>query len=608
MKSMLKKIFFFFAIVAAFLPRITIAMQPAALHGTIFNAYDNSIIRNASIFDLTGLNVIAFSGDYSLNVPPNNYSLIYTASGYAPNVFAGILAAPGTSKTIDVHLFPRPEPAFFIQGRVIALDSFMGIPSSMIIASAGGIAVTDNDGNFIIELPVSTRSITVLAQDYFSYEFKLRAELIAAKRKTNIFLSRAGSSNISVNYQIVDSHTGGALQSARIITTATEISHKGNGSFAIRMPVDGLASILSTAPGYQNCLNNRKFTSSDNGSLVRVELIPSINNCGLVSGLVRDSLTGKILEKVLIKSDSGFETQTQLSGNYKLYTSTCTRLITASKNGYVSQTISFAVQHGFNATLNLFLMPSGIVSGMITNSINGSPVCKADLFIDNATQAAAQSDSDGFYHIEDIPAGVHSLRAVHDCYQETTADISISPHLEHHESFVLESAANGIVKGMILNSLTGSPVAEAIIHAEHCAETKSLNDGTYELALPACPTNLYVKSKAFLLKTFNDVVVNDNQTFALNVQLLPCPFVAALASFEPHLAQEMLSTFRKFRDDVLLPRFELRWITKLYYNHADEISDLILNNPLLLKATQNLLVFLYTQINNNIQTSNHFSP
>ena len=58
------------------------ALQPTFIRGTIFDAFDNTVINSATISTTSGLSTVSSSGSFYLRVPPNVYTLIVSSPGY----------------------------------------------------------------------------------------------------------------------------------------------------------------------------------------------------------------------------------------------------------------------------------------------------------------------------------------------------------------------------------------------------------------------------------------------------------------------------------------------------------------------------------------------
>src|SRR5262249_35833914 len=191
--------------------------------------------------------------------------------------------------------------------------------------------------------------------------------------------------------------------------------------------------------------------SSGVTSTLNFSLAPSSSSPGTISGRVSDSSTGAALAGATV-SYSGGSTTTDSSGNYTLSNVAAgTVSVTASINGFTSQTGSVTVSSGAPSTLNFSLTPAastpGSISGNVTNIATARAVSGATV---SFSGGSTTTDSSGNYSFSNVGAGTYNITAVHSGYFALTKSATVSSGVSTTLNFAI--ATGGKVAGTVTNS------------------------------------------------------------------------------------------------------------------------------------------------------------
>jgi len=181
---------------------------------------------------------------------------------------------------------------------------------------------------------------------------------------------------------------------------------------------------------------------------------------------------------------------------------------------------------------------NGAISGTVTDSITGLPIANAQVIarkINGSGGGRAVTDENGYYIIQNLAPSLYTV-AAHACnyypkhYPEpvevvagqTTSDINfqLKPYTPPPPS------ERGSISGLVTDSLTGQPIANAMVKAcgPSCGQARTNENGEY-LIENLIPGEYQVTATAYnyFPKRYPErVVVNAGQnTPDINFQLLP---------------------------------------------------------------------------------------
>ena len=253
---------------------------------------------------------------------------------------------------------------------------------------------------------------------------------------------------------------------------------------------------------------------------------------GSISGTVTESSKGDPIEDATVEVlTTGLTTTTSSDGSYQIDNIPVgTYNVEASKSGYSSQTLSdIEVNEGQTSTNINFVLEQttgyGTVTGFVADVIEQMPVQGASITIDG-TNLSATSGVDGLYTIDNVPTGIYTITCTKDGYEDQTIyDNILSVGETIYVDFLLlpEGTINiGSLKGIVTDSETSLPLVGVVIQIEGLPVGYTSLNGTYEiLQVPEGNYTVSFTLVGYLIKTVEDVQINDGEVTTLNVELTP---------------------------------------------------------------------------------------
>lgn len=282
------------------------------------------------------------------------------------------------------------------------------------------------------------------------------------------------------------------------------------------------------------------------------------NTTGSITGIVTDSITGLPIFHAnvvamrtnvpgmgahALTDSNGVYTITNLpAGNYTVKASACSYRVKL----YPSPVAVIAGQT--TADINFALAPivtppppgSGSITGVVTDSLTGLPIFNAMVTAcrTNSCGVRAFTDSNGVYLIENLSAGDYQVIASARNYRTKrypTAVAVVSGQITTGIDFALVAGNTppppsnpGTISGVVTDSVTGMPIAGAIVVAHNRRLTRRAitgADGTYTITnLRAGTYRVSARADGYLCKMYPDpvIVIGGQNTpdinFALTLQ------------------------------------------------------------------------------------------
>ncbi len=271
-----------------------------------------------------------------------------------------------------------------------------------------------------------------------------------------------------------------------------------------------------------------------------ISLFAGVDNPSIyasISGKVTDLKSGEPLVKAFVMADkldgrklvartdsSGFYLFDKLSqGRYE---------ISAFAFGHFLEVYpeTLSVQPDDNLTginFELKTMPTGSLSGRVTDLLTGSPIFKARIFVHNTEgceKALAFSDSAGFYFIEKLQAGTYRASAFAKGYKPekySTPIEVVADSLRSGVDFVMQENGHqrqGKIFGQIRDKVTSAPIpfADVIAYSvlpdqEYVQSAVTGEDGKYVLEdLPIMPFKVLGTATGFISEYYNQALLEED--------------------------------------------------------------------------------------------------
>jgi len=285
----------------------------------------------------------------------------------------------------------------------------------------------------------------------------------------------------TISGRVTDTNTGTGIADATI--TAKGLSQKSNTT-----DIDGYYTISNMLPGdYTVTATASGYASESKTATVYSEVTTPVNfDLHMISiiGKVYDAITPNIgIAQANVTADS-YSILTNSTGYYQLvdmpagdYT------VTATAPGHASQSKQATVSLGTPDVVDFAMeqVPPGTIEGTITDASTGLPIDYASVFAyAPAIEIANQTDQNGHYIIEEVPAWPSwNVEAYAPGYISQSKIVTVDSGMTVTADFVLEPF--GAVDGVVTDSSTGLPIAEAVVRADEYLNTTDTN-GYYLLS------------------------------------------------------------------------------------------------------------------------------
>ncbi len=569
---------------------IIYAIEPSLIKGTVYSSYNNAVINGAIISTTTGIATKTSAGAFFLRVPPNLYDIYVSAPGYSSNLLTGIHAAPGQTAIVDLRITPSSTETAYLEGRIFNFSSKKPINRAFIATDIGGLATSDENGAFQMLTPSGFSDISVAAPGFTSKT--IRNIMISPDSNNNIvvYLHKAPVSNVTVSGVLKNRCSGLIINDARVVSQTGQSSLTDIANYSVNTAI-GFTSLIASAPDYQFSFKNITLYPFPESARIDIELLPSKNGFGLIRGVITDFITQEPVGEVKLVTDTGAISYSKHDGTYEVYTSYCTSSMTAQKQGFATMKIELFVNQGFPTTANLPLEPLGNISGKVFDSSDNHTISGAVIILEEQSGISTTSQNDGSYLIENILPGTYIVEAAQRCYITDNHSTDVVSGETVNLNFILDPFSSGNIQGFVSDIITGKTIPDASIITDHGAETTTDSTGFYSITLPACQTLITVEAKGYLTKKNLPVTVDENENPDFNVDLIPCPFSVSIKSPEMAGPDDIsLSIFRAFRDEVLKNNTTLQEYTRSFYENAQEISEILINNPVLEDEFRDILL------------------
>ena len=312
--------------------------------------------------------------------------------------------------------------------------------------------------------------------------------------------------------------TGATIATANGVSTAAS-----NGAYVLRVP-PSIYTLIATAPDSSANLLSGIPATPGNIAQVNFGITPASTPVGYVAGYVIKSSAGEGVQGALISTDLGGATiSSGRDGSFRLPSPSGVVTITFSADGFTSKqvkkyTIYPYVTTNLNVELNTAPAARIAVKGIIKDACTGIRINDA-IILSNAGEISASSD--GFYSI-DTPLGLSTLIVSADGYQFSSQTFFLSPFSVKTYDFSLIPTTNGtgLIRGLITNRDTGTPVSGVRVEADNGAASFSTKDGTYKLYSSICTTTLFASRKG-LVPVLKSVSIGKGTVTTLNFSMQP---------------------------------------------------------------------------------------
>jgi hypothetical protein len=466
------------------------------IEGTITDHISGLPIENATI-QLVSQDILLYtlstnsSGFYSTPfLDANNYTIRASATDYQNNSVGVSVDTSAASGSIPLE----PDPGS-LTGKIT--DSFSGDPieNAAITVSQYSQTVTvysNDSGDYIINgLSPYLYNVSVVAD---TYEGFLGSKQVVANKITTFDISLdSGGGTITGNVTNKDTTViiqGALIQLQLDDVTVQTIQTDQNGNYTFRNLALQQYVLIASAADSQ--LSFVKVEVADTNPITIDFALD--NEPGSVSGRVTARSSGHPLSGATIKIKQGNITlETDITDNNGDYNLTGfapgTYNVYAQETSYQTTHTEVVVEEKKNMIANFALaFGAGVVKGVVSNGNTSTgliPGAHVKAIINNVVYGTAITTEDGEYSIPGLGVGHYILTVGGDNYRFAYKDITIVDDQVTTQDFTLV-AVSSTVNGTITDTVTGLPIAGAIINASEQGSsfieyTVTESDGSYSL-------------------------------------------------------------------------------------------------------------------------------
>lgn len=514
------------------------------------------------------------SGYYEMETPSGEFWISITADGYYDFYMSGYVAEENETLFINVTLGQLLPQNTIVCGYIYNNNTGIPIEDAYVRAtwtdetnhSDYNFSHTNENGYYEINVTAGQIDILVMA-DYYFWGYS-NGELNISENKTLWYNNSLTPypvknsivcgyiTNISSDLPIenvrmyVDWHDQNSGHTLGNVTFTDE-----NGFYRMNIAAGDIFQFFSKNGYYDR--DGGLLSIGENETLwINLSLIPIIEETAVVSGYVKDYITGLPIEAASIdlywldlpEYYLDNTTHSDIFGFYGfvIYTFEEDNIgIIANADGYQFNSEGpVAITENQTLTIDLDLMPktyneNSKIKGYINESDSGVPIENANIVVyinvenEDCIVNITQSDSNGFY-LMNVPAGdmqfsinsVGFIPIYNYNYIEENATMWFNFSLDKIPE------QNSTICGFITDSLTGNPIENAevavasfnpYIGFDYYNITYSDFNGYYTINLYPGDYILFVSAEGYYSNEYSYNSVLENETISVNISLYPEP-------------------------------------------------------------------------------------
>lgn len=364
-----------------------------------------------------------------------------------------------------------------LQGRVIDADTRQ-VLTGVTVVFQDQTTTTDQSGSFNLPIKVVGESQIVISQNgYLVNQRSIMVSELQTIQLGDIQLKRVTNSTMVTGF-ITDQSTGKAIDGATISLSDGQIITSNKGYYQTIVE-PGAITITITAYGYHDVIGNATVKLGDiiyfsPALTAQKNPIPTKSS---ISGRILDEQTMQPLEGVVIaevngakqitSSDGIFQFSELVAGNYTF---------TISLNGYLKKVMQVSISENSNFALGDIILQfapaqtGSSIHGIITDAITGQPISGVSVIITGDNNKKTLTSTDGSYKVTGLSTGSITITVSANGYQSANTTITIDDVTDYILSVSLYADSQvkpdkTTVKGIVVDSLTGLPLAEVMVAA-----------------------------------------------------------------------------------------------------------------------------------------------
>lgn len=322
---------------------------------------------------------------------------------------------------------------------------------------------------------------------------------------------------------VLDDQTSLPIAGATVSVAGISATSTASGSFSIPRVPAGARTYSVAATGYL-ALSERPLEVPSNGvARVDARLAPGSDETGTVHGRVTHAVTRAPIAMVAVRAGSQ-AVVTDEEGIYSLVgLASGSATVTFSKAGFVERSEALTVTGGASYERNVSLEPktTGAVAGTVTSSVTGAALSGATVSIESL--GSTTSGADGSYLLDELPAGVHTVRFARSGYRTVERAVTVTASQTTTQDVALAPPVLGSLEGQVRNARSGglqAGVHVTVVELDRAADTDA--NGYYSIA--SVPSGVY--TVLFSLTDYGStsrsaVAVEGGETTVVDIELAP---------------------------------------------------------------------------------------
>jgi hypothetical protein len=393
-------------------------------------------VLNASGLPVIGASVNIHGGNVNTNktittdsngafdsswIPTGDYRVVITASGL-PRIVSPVTLSAGTLLN---KVFRTNSPDFVLAGapdiQTVALPSstgfwldfarsagFTGTPTFKVNNPPAGTTITFGTSSIpgTVHLGITTSTSTPTGT--YALTVVGSSGAISHSLVLTLIVTPPPARGMVIG-KVTRASDGLAIAGAAVTCPCGGTTTDSTGNYKIANLAIGTVRVRASAPGF-GAAEAGAFLSPGETETINLALPAS---SGTITGKVTSASSGAALSGATV-SFSGRSTSTDANGNY-IFTSVAsgTYTLTATKTGYVSNSVTVSLSAGATATANIKLATGGQITGKVVTS-SGAAISGAAVRFRGGTVATDKTvltNSSGVYNSGWIAIGTYSVEA-----------------------------------------------------------------------------------------------------------------------------------------------------------------------------------------------------
>lgn len=349
------------------------------------------------------------TGGYSIDVPAGNYRVTADSDGYVRDTADVSVDAVGTTTTRDFALMR----AGVVAGTVTNESGRSVTGASVTVKDGNGnfySASTDGDGNYSVEVPEGTYTVTVDNAGYAPAVTNDVSVQVGSTTTTDVALSDAAiikGTIVDESGDPVSNASVEAYDSSFEIFQWTETDSQGRYRLEV---ANGTYTIEATANGYATTTIDGVNATEGNATAREVGLEPA----AVVTGVVENETGGVVENADVVVHDDGYQvyesTTTDQNGTYSVEVPEGSYTVRADAGGYAPETTTVDAAAGRSTSADFTIGEPAIITGTVYDEA-GDPNADAVVVADNGDDFYdTRTNASGGYELE-VPDGDFSVTA-----------------------------------------------------------------------------------------------------------------------------------------------------------------------------------------------------